>query len=91
MLIGTRVYPDVHGILPNAIHTPGAYGCALAADWQITCPDGTHLPIIPKTHRVLEHADGTISIHPEINLKSLPWEGWHGWLKRGVWSEIRNA
>lgn len=88
-MVGTRVYPSTKGVLPDTIHQPGAYGRHGLTDWLITCPDGTHTPL-PKTHYVLEHEDGTISIQPVINLKSLPWEGWRGWLKRGVWIEARS-
>jgi hypothetical protein len=35
-------------------------------------------------HTVTEHDDGTISVDPSIDD---PPDGWHGYLKRGVWRQ----
>jgi hypothetical protein len=48
-------------------------------EWWIRDPNGT--PGRLGSHSVTEHEDGTITVSP-----SIAGAGWHGWLKRGVWS-----
>lgn len=66
--------------------TPGAYGTGNGKDWFCTTPNGMlgNLGL----HQVEEHDDGTITVAPSI-LVSGGGEGksWHGFLRRGVWSE----
>lgn len=89
---------------------PGDYGRMLgskgdprsAARWFNVTPDGemgvlkhddgTGQPF----HQVVEHHDGTITVHASIRGRVTPSEqvsgagpissvGWHGWLERGTW------
>lgn len=71
----------------------GAYGRVMrdgAWVWRATTPNGMHADL--QAHEVVEHEDGTITVSPSI----LTWredgeqrirKEWHGWLRRGVWSE----
>lgn len=95
---GHRVQPNAKGLLdPGAMDKPGAYGRITAdivkahprqGQWQVTCPDGSQCSLNPDVHTVTEHEDGTISVHPSIDLSDLPWNGWHGWLKKGVFESV---
>ncbi len=92
---GTRVYPNVQGFLdPQAMAQPGAYGRCTAETvrnhpeqgyWQVRAPDGKSCSLSPMIHTVTEHDDGTITVHPSIDMSGLPWRGFHGWLTRGIW------
>jgi hypothetical protein len=94
---GIRVQPNERGILSaRDMQQPGAYGRAThqyvavferTGWWNVTCPDGTSCSLNPRVHTVTEHEDGTITVHPSIDLSDLPWNGFHGWLKRGVWTQ----
>ena len=37
-------------------------------------------------HQITEHEDGTITVHPSIEIKNSHGV-WHGWLERGVWRD----
>ena len=52
--------------------------------WAGICPDGSHCNL--DRHTVTEHADGTISVDPSIEVKDPEQVFWHGYLKAGVWS-----
>lgn len=52
--------------------------------WYAVLPSGVICSIIPDTHRIDEHEDGTITVTPSIF--DAP-DGWHGHLVRGEWSE----
>jgi hypothetical protein len=48
--------------------------------WYIRDPAGKIGTI--RSHTVIEHEDGSITVQPSI------WDapdGWHGWLERGLW------
>lgn len=49
--------------------------------WYIVDPAGKVGSL--RTHTIVEHEDGTITVSPSI-LDPAP-GGWHGWLERGVW------
>jgi hypothetical protein len=51
--------------------------------WGGVTPNG-HFCNLSK-HTVTEHADGTISVSPSIEVKGGVGDYWHGFLKRGVW------
>ena len=79
---GKRIYPDSNGELWPI--QPGEYG-QLGKMWLACTPNGllgdlTH-------HDVEEHEDGTITVNPSILTKDGVGKSWHGYLKRGVWSE----
>ncbi len=67
------------------LHNPGEYG-KLRKQWLCCTPNG-HAGNLD-SHNVTENEDGTITVSPSI-LVSIPGFGetWHGYLKRGVWSE----
>ena len=89
---GRRIWPDAAGWLPVAeLHEPATYGRATnpqakgrAGWWNVTCPDGRGGTLNPDVHAITEHEDGTISVHPSIDLSQRIPSGWHGWLERGV-------
>lgn len=93
---GTRVYPDESGYLPaDQMRVPGAYGKPRGepgeehpwTSWQVTAPTGEQGTLNPEKHAIIEHEDGTITVHPSIWYKN--WDnGWHGWLKHGVWTSV---
>lgn len=93
---GTRVYPNEKGFLdPTEMAKPGAYGrCTseITKDnpeqgyWQVRAPDGKACSLSPTIHTVTEHEDGTITVHPSIDMSGEPWHGFHGWLRRGEWT-----
>jgi hypothetical protein len=57
----------------------------LGSRWFIRCMVGCVLGRIgPATHSVDEHDDGTITVSPSLVM----WQGWHGWLRRGVFEVI---
>jgi hypothetical protein len=60
-----------------------ADGKAIRDVWWIKDPHGSMGRLA--THTVTEHEDGTITVDPSI-LDPDP-GGYHGWLKRGVWSD----
>jgi hypothetical protein len=99
-LVGHRVYPTSSGFLdPTAMAEPGAYGRTMLpaqelADhprlgwWEVTAPDGTQGSINPEKHQVIEHADGSITITPSLDYSKLRSGGWHGYLTRGIFTEV---
>jgi hypothetical protein len=52
--------------------------------WTIRDPAGDLGTL--RTHQVIEHDDGTITVTPSI--LNVGGEGWHGFLERGVWREV---
>lgn len=64
----------------------GAYGRVthehFGTQWYVRDPRGAWGRLT--THRVEEHADGTITVEPSI---VSPYGGFHGWLRGGVWSD----
>jgi hypothetical protein len=77
----------------------GGYGKDSRGAWCVVTPNG-RMGCISK-HTVEEHADGTITVSPSILIyptegyndknpdQPIQRPGWHGFLKRGVWEEIR--
>lgn len=64
----------------------GAYGRIthehFGTQWYVRDPRGNWGRIT--THTVEEHPDGTITVSPSL---VMPYGGFHGWLRAGVWSE----
>lgn len=96
-MIGVRVMPNADGWLePGEIDKPGRYGRATAkrADgtragwWEVTTPDGHIGSLNPAIHTVEEHADGTITVTPSLDMSKRHPGGWHGWLRRGVFEGV---
>lgn len=89
---GLRIYPRENGSLGPDISQSGAFG-KISDDiwpdhprqhhWQVTTPNGDQCSLNPKIHTVVEHEDGTITVHPSIVTSR-----WHGWLERGVWRSV---
>jgi hypothetical protein len=77
---------------------PGEYGRWTDGTWYGCTPDGDGCWL--RSHQITEHADGTITVSPSIEVSVL--EGpppatppdtrpkkilWHGHLAKGVWTE----
>jgi hypothetical protein len=91
---GRRVWPDERGFLRSEeMRAPGSYGRATRdfvklhgevgrrfTWWDVRAPDGSSCILNPSIHKVVEHEDGTITVHPSIVTDT-----WHGWLENGVW------
>lgn len=46
-------------------------------------------PVDARTWGFTEHEDGSLSLHPSVNLHPVADRpGWHGFLERGVWREV---
>ena len=73
---GRRVYPNADGHLLLA---EGDYGIDRDGLWLLR-PPGSGAGALDG-HTVEEHEDGTITVSP-----SLDGPGFHGYLRRGVWS-----
>ena len=83
---GIRVYP-VDGKLWLS---EGTYGKDADGRW-LARPPGCSMGSL-ENHEVEEHEDGTITVTPSILIhvgdgEGGMKEGWHGYLKRGVWEE----
>lgn len=80
-----RVYPNKNGSLWIG---PGEYGKKEKGPWQC-CPPGKPGMLGDLTdHEVVEHENGTITVSPSILLRTGdPKNDWHGYLKKGVWTE----
>jgi len=76
--LGRRREPEPNG---EIILAEGDYLKVPDGTWYVR-PPGSHAGGIPD-HDVIEHEDGTITVSPSILLEGE--EGWHGYLKRGVW------
>ena len=78
----------VRDIMGHAFE-PGDYGKYPDGVWHARTPNG-HLGNL-SAHDVTEHEDGTISVHPSIQVTTrdpdtkTDIECWHGYLERGVW------
>ena len=69
---------------------PGDYGRGPFGIWYARPPaqiDGLIANLVK--HEVIEHEDGTISVHPSIEVTRRPGERWHGYLERGTWREAK--
>lgn len=71
---------------------PGEYGKGHDGKWY-GCPpvnvDANGFPLTANLsrHDVEEHSDGTISVYPSILVRQNTEREWHGYLRRGIWSE----
>jgi hypothetical protein len=79
-MTGQRQYPDGNGDLWLS---EGDYGMESDGVWTVRCP-GCHSGGIPN-HKVTEHPDGTITVHPSIVYADGMGNNYHGWLQRGNW------
>lgn len=79
---GRRVYPGEDGRLHLA---PGDYGKDANGVWRARAPRLSRGNF--SQHTVTEHEDGTITVHPSIEIVQPPLGTWHGFLERGVWRE----
>lgn len=78
--------------LPDGDHDkpevqPGDYWKSARSVFEACAPNGDIGRI--KTHKVIEHEDGTITVSPSLIFPK-PGDtttntGWHGWLERGIW------
>lgn len=77
---------------------PGEYASVFGGEWVVCAPDGAIFHLASeaspdgngKHHEVEEHEDGTISVLPRPNNSNsiLSPQGWHGYLRRGVWEQV---
>lgn len=58
------------------------HGCEDQLYWNVVAPDGSTCKLDPAVHRVIEHDDNSITVEPSIVTTT-----WHGWLRRGLWSQ----
>lgn len=85
--IRLREKTDDQNFVYRIFTTPGAYGFC-DGSWYCCTPNGLAGNL--KLHQVEEHEDGTISVSPSIEVSSGPHavlDYWHGFLKRGIWTE----
>jgi hypothetical protein len=83
--------------LPDGFHgvmAAGAFGRTENGEWEACTPNGRR-GLLSAHHTVTEHADGTITVTPSIQVDPLlradgqAWRaGWHGWLERGIWRSV---
>jgi hypothetical protein len=52
--------------------------------WWACCPDGKLANL--GNHKVVEHKDGSITVHPSI-LVTEDGKQWHGYIEKGLWIE----
>jgi len=73
--------------LPDGPHKlePGQYGLWQSI-WYARPPIPNRLLANLSKHEVTEHADGTITVKPSIDVSAGALGRWHGFLKRGVWT-----
>lgn len=69
----------------------GAYFKLPDGSWAIHPPGSFYGTLSPEVHAIEEHEDGTITVSPSIlqhgyGDKVGRRAGWHGYLKRGIWS-----
>lgn len=64
---------------------PGDYGKHRNGDWMACTPNGLFGNL--RSHEVIEHEDGTITVSPSILVTCGEKEEWHGYLEKGVWRE----
>ena len=74
--------PDVGLWWPLAAN----FGNGATTSWHMRAPCG-HRSVLDPGHEVAEHGDGTISVTPSL-VCAHEGCGWHGFLKRGVWSTV---
>lgn len=55
--------------------------------WTVVDPAGFQGMLNPNVHTVTEHEDGTITVHPSIVTQFAGVEKYHGWLRRGEWTD----
>lgn len=87
---GKRVYPDEDGYLPSM--GPGDYGQHSNGTWYAFPPSvnaGSANAGLGNlsTHKVEEHGDSTITVSPSILIHKGRSNEWHGYLKKGIWTE----
>lgn len=89
-MLGRRVRADTDGFLKD-LTQHGDYGrvelraeqvhyCLDQLYWQVITPAGEHITLSPGHYVVIEHADRTISVYPDIQTHD-----WAGWLRDGSW------
>lgn len=73
------------GELPHGDHSvleEGEYG-RWSSTWYARTPNGLLANL--ERHMVVEHADGTITVRPSIEVKAGPLGQFHGYITKGVW------
>lgn len=69
----------------------GQYQKLTSGAWRACTPNGYAYNL--ERHKVEEHEDGTITVHPSILVRGIRGDGkpamefYHGWLERGVWRD----
>jgi len=81
-MIGKRIY----GYAGDGIPAAGEYGKDdRNGQWFAMCPNDMLANLAH--HEVTEHEDGTITVSPSIHVTQPNAGEYHGYLKRGVWSD----
>ena len=80
-MIGKRIYPDEDS---NLLLSQGDYGQDINGEW-FARPPNCHTGSL-KTHEVIEHDDGTITVNPSIIICNNGNNFYHGYLKHGEWT-----
>lgn len=63
----------------------GDYGL-YRGKWYCRTPNGLHGAL--GLHNVIEHADGTITVEPSIEVRTHDNRYWHGFLEHGEWRSV---
>jgi hypothetical protein len=80
---GERASPNEDGQL---LLKEGQYGKGTDGIWYARPPDN-HMGSLAG-HAVVEHEDGTITASPSILITDWRCGQWHGYLRRGVWTQV---
>lgn len=64
---------------------PGEYGKWTDGTWYGCAPNGEGCNL--GAHQVTEHADGTITVSPSIEISNGKQVVYHGFLEHGVWRD----
>lgn len=68
----------------------GEYGKDSNGEWWAKVPHAGMSQARLTDHQVIEHEDGTITVHPSILMETADGDQkfmWHGFLELGVWRE----
>lgn len=61
----------------------GEYGRWTDGTWYGCTPNNEGCWL--RSHTVIEHEDGTITVSPSIEVSDNKGQLWHGYLERGIW------
>lgn len=84
---GRRLYPAAEDYPRyfEAQMQPGDYAQFWGKLWLLKTPNGDLGVISQGPHKIVEHADGTITVTPSVQCQT--GKRWHGYLTAGVWKQ----